>query len=88
MGTGDKGATNTENPRNKNDPRGHHPISQTGSEPIKQLAEEKQEGHFNGEDGDPAHDLCGGQLLVIKDMVREVRLGPGTGSCRSKYART
>ena len=73
MRTGDKDTTNTENPRNNNDPHGHRPISQEGSEPIEQLMEGEQEGHLYGEDGDPAHDLCGeGQLQVIKDMVHEL----------------
>lgn len=74
MRTGDKDATNTKNPRNNDDPHGHRPISPEGSQPIGQLAEEEQEGHLDGKDGDPAYDLCGeGQLLVVKDMVHEVR---------------
>ena len=74
MRTGDKYTTYTENPRDNNDSHGYCPKLQEGSEPLDQLAEEEQEGHLDGEDGNPAHDLCGeGQLLVSKDTVSEAR---------------
>ena len=59
MRTGDKYTTNTENSRDNNDSHGHCPIVHEVFEPIDQLAEEEQEGHLNGKDGDPAQDLCG-----------------------------
>lgn len=74
MRTRDKDATNTKNPRHNDDPHSHRPISPEGSQPIGQLAKEEQEGHLDGKDGDPAYNLSGeGQLLVVKNIVHEVR---------------
>ena len=85
MRAGDKDTTNTENPRNTHDSHGHLPIGQEGLEPIEQLAEKEQEGHFNGEDGDPAHDFHReGQLLVVKNTVHKTR---GRGLLQHEFAR-
>lgn len=74
MRTGDKDATNTKDPRNNDDPHGHLPISQEGSQSIDQLTEKEQKRHLDSEDGDPANDLCGkGQLLVSVDTIHEAR---------------
>ena len=74
MRTGDKYTTNTEDPRDDNDSHGNCPILNKVFEPIDQLAEEEQEGHLDGKDGDPAQDFCReGQLLVSKNTLHEVR---------------